>query len=234
MSASDWGRPHFETGGGDAFVFYVIYGGGLDELELSAKKYRTHGLPEGVEAFGQKRGDPGSAFELCEGLFGDMLAAEMPAVAESVKKADRCTVVRGEVSDPPTLEFLRDTIGVATALLDRGAALLDAQAFRWFDPKTWRAEIFEPDAPAPNNHVTILESPEEDGLTWVHTRGMRKFGRPDLSVRAVPAEHRESVHALVNRLIELQALGGVIPDTTGSLDDPEFNNVHVELSLPED
>ncbi len=37
----------------------------------------------------------------------------------------------------------------------------------------------------PRQHVVILTSEECSGdgrpLTWFHTRGMRKFGRPDLS-----------------------------------------------------
>ena len=46
---------------------------------------------------------------------------------------------------------------------------------------------------------------------------------------------------LCNRLIETQAYGGVIPDgpiegmiahTTGSLEDPDFNDVHIELAWP--
>jgi hypothetical protein len=46
---------------------------------------------------------------------------------------------------------------------------------------------------------------------------------------------------LCNRLIETQAFGAVIPDgpiegmtahTTGSLEDPDFSNVRIELAWP--
>ena len=83
---------------------------------------------------------------------------------------------------------------------------------------------------------------------WLHTRGLRKFGRPDISVRPVPLAYVEPVIGLLNRFIELQALGGLIADGqeirmkdlpagmicrhAGDLEDPDFNNVHVEIAWP--
>ena len=74
---------------------------------------------------------------------------------------------------------------------------------------------------------------------------MRKFGRPDLSIRSVSKERESAAIDLINRLIVMQAEGGRVPEGqsiqlrslppgltchhTGSLDDPEFNNVHVEI-----
>jgi hypothetical protein len=100
--------------------------------------------------------------------------------------------------------------------------------------------------------VVILTSPEDGGpagTTWFHTRGLRKFGRPDLSVRRVGPRYHAAVTDLCERFIELQALGGVIADGQkvrmkslpsggvcrpgGGPDDPDFNNVHVEVRWPE-
>jgi hypothetical protein len=77
---------------------------------------------------------------------------------------------------------------------------------------------------------------------------MRKFGRPDLSSHNVPTRYREAVIDLIERFIEFQALGGVIAEGQeismkrlpsgmtcrhgGDLDDPDFNNVHVEITPP--
>ena len=99
-----------------------------------------------------------------------------------------------------------------------------------------------------NSHVSILFSAEESGGLWFHTRGMRKFGRPDLSLHNVPDKYEKAAIELCNRFIELQAAGGRIPDGQeiqmpslpgglvcrhkGSLDDPDFNNVHVEIQFP--
>ena len=102
----------------------------------------------------------------------------------------------------------------------------------------------------PRHHVVILTSEEAGGgsLTWFHTRGLRKFGRPDLSVPRVPPQHREAVIDLCHRFIEFQAFGGIIGEGqevhmktlpsgmtchhAGDLDDPDFNNVHLEAVWP--
>ena len=95
----------------------------------------------------------------------------------------------------------------------------------------------------------ILVSEEPDSsLKWHHTRGMRKFGRPDISVHNVPTELEDGVIDLCNRLIELQAFGHVVQDGqqvkmsslpsggvirhAGDLEDPDFNNFHLDVSWP--
>lgn len=165
-------------------------------------------------------------------------------------QAPACVRVQGTVADPPDLGYLRDTVGVVTALLDGGGvAVLDLPALRWWTPPPWHRNILGPAAPVPRHHVSILVSEgDAAGTKWFHTRGMRKFGRPDVSVRDVPPEGREGVIDLCNRLIEMQAFGAIIPDGQpvrmrslppgvalrhgGSDDDPDFSNVHVEARYP--
>ena len=113
----------------------------------------------------------------------------------------------------------------------------------------WRSEFFDPALPKVHRHISILYSEEESGGgTWFHTRGLRKFGRPDLSLHNVPDSHKEPVIDLCNRFIDLQANGGRIPEGQeirmnvlpsglvcrhkGNLDDPNLNNVHVETQFP--
>jgi hypothetical protein len=161
-------------------------------------------------------------------------------------------LLRGELGDYETLDYLRDTVGTLTALLEHGGVgLLDAGSFRWYSPAQFREGLFAPGEPVPHRHVSILLSDEEDGDgQWVHTRGMRKFGRPDISVHHVSGEDRSAVIDLCNRFIEMQALGAVVPDgqeirmnalpegitvhVEGELDDPDFNNVHLEVRWPDD
>jgi hypothetical protein len=121
--------------------------------------------------------------------------------------------------------------------------------FEWWQPAIWRERIFAPAAPVPTHHAVILASPETRGNTWFHTRGMRKFGRPDLSLHNTPASAHSAVIDLFKRFIEHQAFGAVIPDGQairmaglpagmicrhgGDPEDPEFNNVHVEIHWPD-
>jgi hypothetical protein len=247
-----WERRHYVPGGGDAFLSYVAFGDIATDCALDARKYRSAGVPGGFEimAYGRvSHGDYVEGFQ--QGYLWEQLAAEKPALARSVAESPGCVVLRGERKDPPDLDYLRDCIGVLTYLLDNGARVIfDPQMFHWWSPEEWRERVFEPAGPVPRHHVVILVSQDENGPgEWLHTRGMRKFGRPDLSVRGVGPAHREAVIELCNRFIELQAFGGVIPEGQqvrmaplpsggvarhgGHPDDPEFNNVHVEIAWPE-
>ncbi|MEZ0229946.1 MAG: hypothetical protein ACAI25_15085 [Planctomycetota bacterium] len=248
---SDWGRPHFVPGGGDATVFYVAFGPRLKKLELSTATYRTRGVPPGVEVANHDReGHPEIFRDLLGNPFAHFLEEQLPSLAAHVQEAPSATVVRGTVKDPPSLEYLRDTIGIVTAVLDQSIALLDPLALRWWAAPAWREEVFEPDEPSPQSHVAILKSEETaTGTTWIHTRGMRKFGRPDLSIRGVAPVYEPAIHDLCDRFIDLQALGGMITEGAavrmkelpegmtchhaGSLDDPDFNNVHVQVRWPD-
>jgi hypothetical protein len=189
--------------------------------------------------------------DFLEGYAWRRLEAEDPDLAGRVRSSPGCVILRGGLADPPTLDYLRDCVGLLTHLLDNGArAVYDPQTLRWYSPRAWREAIFDPAGPVPRHHVVILWSEEEEGgLAWFHTRGMRKFGRPDLSVRRVGPAFREAVIELCNRFIEHQAFGAVIPEGEpirmaslppggvarhgGSLEDPNFNNVHVEIRWPD-
>ena len=86
---------------------------------------------------------------------------------------------------------------------------------------------------------------QENGNLWYHTRGLRLFARPDISVHNVTGEYADKVHEMINRFIEFQALGDIIengknikmqglPDSMwceyrGDESDPDFNNKHVEI-----
>lgn len=184
-----------------------------------------------------------------EGYLWDALRTEDPALAGAVAAQSNAVIVRGEMANDSSLNYWRDTIGLLTCLLDHGGvAIFDAQSLKWWSRDAWRAEVFAPAAPEPGRHVVILVSPETDGTHGFHTRGLRKFGRPDLSLHHVSVAHTEAVTDLFNRLIELQALGGTIPEGQpirmaalpegmhcvhgGELGDPDFNNVHVEIRWP--
>ena len=121
--------------------------------------------------------------------------------------------------------------------------------FCWWQPSDWKQQIFDPAAAVPRHHAVILVSEEKgSSLKWFHTRGMREFGRPDISVHNVAPELEDGVIALCNRLIEHQAFGHVAHNGQhvkmaslpsggvirhgGDLDDPDFNNFHLDVSWP--
>jgi hypothetical protein len=138
------------------------------------------------------------------------------ALLQQVKSSPECIYVAGTVKDPATLEYLRDTVGVVQYLLDTGGvAVLDIQTLSWFSPKGWSDEIFASGTAEIPKHVIILWSEDGPGRSWFHTRGMRKFDRPDLSFHGVTAAMKEDATELFNRFIGLHARGGWIPRGQG-------------------
>jgi hypothetical protein len=252
-SLRSWKRKYFAECDGEAFLFFVAFGDIAQDRPLDGRKYRCDGIPAGFDLMAYDKAQDRDVIDgFLEGYLWDQLTAENPALARSIRQSPGCMVLRGGQKNPDTLDYLRDCVGLLSFLLDNGAcAIYDPQMFRWWSPEQWRDRIFDPAAPVPLHHVVILYSKEEDSpdQVWVHTRGMRKFGRPDISVRHVGPAYRDAVIELCERFIEYQAFGGVIPEGQavrmaslppgglahhgGDLDDPDFNNAHVEIVWPE-
>ena len=246
-SIQDWARQYYTPGGGDAFLCYVVYGPVPKDLSISRSQYRFDAIPAGIKvnSYG-----PTSEPEVLNTFRSGYLWAEFQRtnlkLANDVANQTECLVIQGTISDPTDLNYLRDVVGVIAWCLDHGGvAIVDPQMFKWWTPGEWREWLFDPAAAVPRHHVMILTSEDEDDTEWFHTRGMRKFGRPDLSVHRVSADLREAIIDLFNRFIEFQAFGGLIPEGQeikmrslpsgmicthkGDVDDPDFNNVHVEI-----
>lgn len=247
-----WDRPDFTVGGGKPYLFYVVFGAVDTGAPLSASTYRTAGIPGGVTIAGYTAAEhPEVINGFREGYVWDTFRASHPDLADHVADCDQCLVIRGEPENDSDLNYLRDTVGLLAWMLDNGGiALYDPFRIQWWEPEQWKQETHEPGEPLPLQHTIILFSAEDDdpSQTWFHTRGMLKFGRPDISVHDVATKHKDAVIELCNRLIEHQASGAVIPEGEpvqmktlpqgatlhhgGHMEDPDFNNVHVELRWP--
>jgi hypothetical protein len=243
-----WPRPHFQPGGGDAWLFYVVYGRVGTAAALSRSAYRSEGIPDGLKVMSYgPTVHPETVVSFQNGYLWDQLKETKPELAAQIAAQESCIVLQGTFNDPRTLDYLRDTVGLITHFLDHGGvAVYDPQMFEWWSPQGWKDRIFAPDGPVPRHHTVILVSEDGPATEWIHTRGLRKFGRPDLSIHRVPPSLKEGVVDLCNRFIELQAFGGVVVEGQeirmrslpagmrchhgGDLEDPEFNNVHLEIS----
>jgi hypothetical protein len=246
-SPEEWPRQYYVPGGRNPFLFYVVFGRVDTTRILSRGAYRSNGIPGGIEALGfGPTAHPEQVAEFRKGYLWDQLSIAEPDLAERIATEDSCLVLRGEVIDPPTLDYFRNVIGFLTYCLDAGGVgIYDPQMFKWWGPHEWRSRVFETGKPSPQTHVVILVSDDAAGTEWIHTRGMRKFGRPDLSIHGVSATHKEGIVELCNRFIEHLAFGGVVLDGAeirmnllppgmkcclrGSDEDPDFNNEHIEV-----
>lgn len=246
----DWPRQYHVPGGKDPFLFYVVYGRVDTAKAFSRSKYRSNGIPDGIDVMTY---DPAVHAEVVAsfrcGYLWDQLSTNDPNLAADVIAQDSCLVLKGEIIDPPTLNYFRDVIGILTFCLDAGGvAIYDPQMLKWWAPSDWRSHAFDIGSSAPRHHVVILLSEDADGTQWIHTRGMRKFGRPDLSIHRVGPQYKDAIVDLCNRFIELLAFGGVVEQghevrlsslpsgmkcfRRGSEEDPDFNNEHIEIVWP--
>lgn len=268
---SNWTRRYHQPGGGRPLLHYFVFGAAPEALKLTAGSYRTEGIPEGIEVVSLSRESEQGAsvfasFTEQETVFSGDLRRRYPDLVDAVLAAPSVVAVSGELEDDPEdLRYLQRVTGVLLALLDAGGvAVMDTQAFRWWNKRELQEQLFEPDDPQVLRRVTLIASPEREDVEdaehgsvpeaaprlWMHTRGMRKFGRPDLSMRRVTELERPAVAEMLSRFMLIQAHGGVIPEGqpvampglpdglrchhAGHLDDPAFNNAHVEILRPGD
>jgi hypothetical protein len=241
-----WARPLWTPGGGDPFVYFVVFGADADLLEIDGDEHRVDEVPDGIDAHEM---GPDWVQSFFEPPIGAELRRSDPDTAAEAEASESCIIVTGSVADAPTLDYLRNAIGITTAALDTGAVgVLSLQTFDLFDPERWRDEVFEADRTLAHRLVTVLLSEEDAGTDgqWVHTRGLRVFGRPDLSVRGVTPDQLETTNQLIGALVAQLARGLVIDDgmtmdvgsdvgtltfdRRGDLDDPDFNNEHLAIT----
>ena len=247
--AAPWTRPYFWRSDARAMLLYFVFGEFPRELKLDIGRHGSAGLPAGVtmhrfdkNTLAHWEGHP------LRGALGELLRNDDPETFKIARAASECIMLHGEIDDPESLDYLRDTVGVVGALLDVGGkVVVDPQTLALLPAAAWRERHADGGA-SPREHVLILCHDEDDGA-WVRTRGMRKFARPDISIRRVPQTEVERAGALAMRLVELQAQGmrfvdgtaleaegvppGLIAHLGGSLEDPQFNNRHVEFVWPE-
>lgn len=242
----NWERKYFTKPLDKPFLFYVVHGNFSTDLKLSITKYRTLGTPKGIEVmkYGPSK-NPGYVQSFFDGYLWNTTKENDSVLTNKMMASKECLVIMGEAADTSNLNFLRDVVGLITCMLDYGGvSVYDPQGFMIMSKEEWNKKIFEPNGSVPRNHVMILFS-EENGKLWYHTRGMRKFGRPDLSIHNVPPKYEDAIQDLFDRFIEYQGFGGIIADgqkikmntlpegmwceIKGDNDDPDFNNKHVEI-----
>lgn len=252
MTAPHWPRPQWRDSAEQAFLLWFVFGDFEPDFQIDAERYRTRGTPDGIAVvrYANPELAKWNGYPLA-GALGGLLYEENAPLFERAKRARECVMLRGNVADPPDLDTLRDLLGTITALTDLGGvAVVDPQTLSMFDAAAWRERFFRRDAFDARDHVLILcdEDARNAGRLHVHTRGLRKFARPDVSLRNVPAEAASAAGELARQFVDFQVRGGLVEDghtveiegaaqglrvqVQGELVDPEFNNRHLALRWP--
>jgi len=244
-----WQRPHWQASDEEILLQFYVFGK-FDAVRVPSSAYGSPGLPAGIEAVSHYH----SALRQWEGYplkgpMGRMFKADAPDAWQLAFDAPEVMVVRGALKDSQATGYLRDTLGVLAGMLDiGGTAILDPQILSLLDADAWRRKYLVRGGAPIRNHLLILCDAESPGRSWIHTRGMRKFGRPDISIRDVPDHAVDRAGVLCEKLVELEALGahfsdgqrldvdgmagGVVAHLGGGLDDARFNNAYVEFGWP--
>lgn len=244
-------RPYYEDLNYRPYVYYVVFGVDGTELELSRERHHIDEFPEGLELFKLQKPENAEYMDLMiGGAYGRVLASSSPELYSEICRQDKWAVIQGEVKKDRDLHYMRNIIGVLQALSEKGATgILDLQTITLYRPGEWTERMFLPEF-APSSHVSILSSQLRDGSLWLHTRGMRKFGRPDISMEQVGSSDVENACRVINQMIfygalgaffsgtvKLHAYGGLTciaePEYIGDMENTEFNNAYYRVLWPE-
>lgn len=242
-----WQRPHWHASNEEILLQFYVFGK-FDAVRVPSQDYGSSGLPAGITAIKYPHAElrAWEGYPL-KGAMGRMFKADSPQAYQRALDAPEVMLVRGTLKDSQSTGYLRDTLGVLAGMLDIGGkVILDPQILGLLDAEAWRGQYLVRDGAPIRNHVLILcDGEDESGCSWIHTRGMRKFGRPDVSIHRVPDAAIDRAGLLCEKMVELQALGAHFSDGQrldidgapaglsvrrgGGLDDPRFNNTFVEL-----
>lgn len=201
-------RPYYEDINYHPLMFYVIFGAKEEELEISRERHNIDEVPEGLNMNMLTREQHGKYMDnLIGGTLGKILKEEQPELYEKIQKENIWAIVNGEIKQDDNLRYLRNTIGIVQAFLDTGAiAVLDMQTFSLYSAKEFTEKIFSKDLDV-YSHAKNLISKMENGNIWLHTRGLRKFGRPDISIENIPESEENKAVRIANQMIYYSSLG---------------------------
>lgn len=204
-------RPFYIDINYHPYLFYVIFGTVAQKLEVSKERHKVDEFPEGLEFFFIDRENDSEYMDnMLGGAVGNILMEENPELYLKVKDEKTWAIIRGEIKNDTDLSYMRNTIGFIQALLEKGAkGVLDFSTVMLYSPYDWRRRMFEKEF-NPCDHVLILSSKDRRAkkeVMWLHTRGMSKFGRPDISFGNVPVGKEHVVGTVISQMIYFTAQG---------------------------
>lgn len=194
-----------------AHVLLVCFASSLrDDVALSASRF---GIPDkrSVELFEVREHVHSADPAWFDGWRSDALRSiaesDLGEALAELDAADRCVTLEVSLPEPADLGYLQAAWGLARWLVERGASVvLDVHAGRYLRGASLAAA--DADFEVRRELSVILESePNEPGSGHIlHTRGLRKFGRPDLVTLCDP-EDAEAIAGLFWEIAEGMARG---------------------------
>jgi hypothetical protein len=203
-----WSRPAWSAGGGEAEVVYVAF----SELPLPQAlrlDRARHGLPADqlppqvrLLAFDQQQhADWIRGF--FDGALGTLGAKALGWSEPPIARAQHAFLIRGTFADPSDLSYLQACRALLRALAWGGAfCAVDAHSHVWVSGEDLRAEAVDAPFDALDHVALIFETDGDESWGHVaHSRGLRKFGRPDVVLTRLTEEHGERVGHLLAPIV---------------------------------
>jgi hypothetical protein len=194
----DWPRPHqdplADPEARSAELLYLVVGPPpAQPLQVSRKRHHLDHLEPSLTISTHRREDDPAWFD---GWFHGPLGYQIDGLfahPDQIRSAPALTIVRGTFPDAPDLNYLRNTLGVVSAIADTPGtlAIFDAPAVNWWRLGDWREAFVDRSEFHIGDHIfiTVTEDPRHAPGIWTHTRGMGKFARPELEIRHMPGDY---------------------------------------------
>ncbi len=244
---ASWERLYYTKGEQRPELFYIIYGD-LDEgsFKISPSKHRTECIPEGINLYLHKNTEIDTLkWPFIDDPIRSIIYDSNPQLFDKAKSSKSCITIRGKVQNYSTLNYLRDIVGLIMALFENGAvAVFDPCTLSLWSKNDWQNSLYDTQNTKLENHIAFIGSLENEKI-WLHTRGMIKFGRRDISIPDVELAQKDAMLGLAKKYVKKQIDGEIIQHrqlikligkegflkcyNKGSMDDPDFNNFHIEI-----
>lgn len=242
-------RKYYQDINYKPYLFYVVFGVSGTDLKVSKDKHHVDEIPEKIEVISLNHLQHKEYIDgFFTGQLGRVMEEENPALFQQCRKQENCVILRGEVKDDTTLDYMRNVIGIIEAFVENGAVgILDLFTFSLFSPDKWSDRFFEKEINA-QNHVMIFLSEDKD-MYWLHTRGMIEFGRPDLSFLGSKHSLIDEYKTILDQMIYYSGEGAffdgeiilhsnenkykVLCEFVPDWDNDDFNNAHIDIKTIE-
>ncbi|OUM58800.1 hypothetical protein PIROE2DRAFT_15853 [Piromyces sp. E2] len=201
-------RPYYENLNTHPYIYYVVFGVKDKELNISKERHRIEGIPEGLNITlltEEKNGEYMNS--LINNTIGNLMKKDNLKLYKEVIKTKNWAVINGTIVKDENLNYMKDVIGIVQAFLETGAiGVLDLQIISLYSSDEWKNKIFIPKF-NPCSHVNILCTDIDKEIIWLHTRGLRKYGRPDVSIENVNKSNIDDPIDIINQIIIYSSKG---------------------------
>jgi hypothetical protein len=233
-------------------ITYIIYGNFNDEdLQIFQQSQDEGWLT--VEVYTDENLVSEMKRPLIEGPISEILAEQHHATVKASINANQAILINAEQSNPSEgLDvYLNCQIELHSILLTEGCiSIVDLNTATIYSSELWLKQVgadlidglFKI-----QDHIIITTILQDNGLVWMHSKGMIKFGKPELSIHDLQEEELIQFCDLFNEIAQEIVTTNTIPKHDqivrlnhkllnfkayhcGSYSDEEFwNNVHIEF-----